>query len=295
MNEPRPMDTRELGLVLGRQLLGVEDLHYGLWEPDLELSLANLSRAQQRYSERLLGHLPPAETAGRVIDIGCGTGRLLKQILDRGYAADGVVPAPELARQVRERLAAFPGNDSRLYECRFEDFPVKEHEGRYGVALFSESFQYISPRQSLPLLEQILVPGGLLVICDFFRTEHHGDGLPGDRSFGGGHDLAEFYAEIATRPFRNVCDEDITHLVSPNLKILNDLLLNKVQPVLRTLADYLEGNHPRLFRLARWLARRRLEKIAYKYFSGHRSQAVFERYKSYHLMVYRYEPANAAS
>lgn len=48
------MTPRELGLVLAQQLLDVEDLHYGLWAPDLEVSPGNLIEAQQRYSTRLL-------------------------------------------------------------------------------------------------------------------------------------------------------------------------------------------------------------------------------------------------
>ena len=30
------MRSRELGLVLAQHLLGVEDMHYGLWDADLE-------------------------------------------------------------------------------------------------------------------------------------------------------------------------------------------------------------------------------------------------------------------
>lgn len=51
------MSSRELGLVLAQQILGVEDLHYGLWDADLELSVNNLFTAQQRYSAMLLGQL----------------------------------------------------------------------------------------------------------------------------------------------------------------------------------------------------------------------------------------------
>ncbi len=290
MGKPRKMDSRELGLLLGQQFLGVEDLHYGLWEPDLELTLANLPRAQQRYTDRLLSLLPPPESAGRIIDIGCGTGHLLAQMLRRGYHADAVVPCPELAQRVRERLADLPGHDTRLFERRCEDFPAAELAGHYGVAIFSESFQYIPLERAFAVLEQILAPGGLLVICDFFKTEHHGDGLPGDRSFGGGHDLAAFYAEIGRRPFTVLHDEDITALVSPNLRLLNELLLGKIGPAARSIGEYLQGRYPLVYRLGRRLLRRRLERIEYKYFSGHRSPEVFERYKNYRRMAWCYTP-----
>ena len=52
------MHSRELGLVLAQQLGDVQDLHYGLWGPDLELSFSNLRTAQQRYSDMILSQLP---------------------------------------------------------------------------------------------------------------------------------------------------------------------------------------------------------------------------------------------
>jgi len=78
------------------------------------------SLAQQRYNELLIAQLPRPEGEVRVIDIGCGAGHLLRQLLDRGYRADGVIPARDLARAVRGRLADFPGYRSRLFECRLE-------------------------------------------------------------------------------------------------------------------------------------------------------------------------------
>ena len=40
------MDSREAGLVLAQQLLGIDDLHYGWWDDDLDLTLSNLTTAQ---------------------------------------------------------------------------------------------------------------------------------------------------------------------------------------------------------------------------------------------------------
>ena len=280
------MDSKELGLVLARQLLGVEDLHYGLWDPDLELSFENLVTAQQRYSEMLIGRLPQPASGVRVLDVGCGTGHLLAQMLDRGYAADGLVPAPALAAIVRQRLARRAASPSRVFECRFEDLP--EDCGRYyDLALFSESFQYVQLAASLAKLQRILRPGASLLICDFFKTDAHRDGGVGDRSMGGGHSLRAFREAIAKTPFAAVEELDITTRMSPNLKLLNDTLMLKVKPAALTVDRFLEDNYPWLYWLSRKLMRSRLEKVQRKYFSGLRSPETFEHYKTYRLLHYR--------
>ena len=294
------MSSRELGLVLAQQLLGVDDLHYGLWEDDLPLAFSNLAEAQQRYTGMILSALPaPGEGGARVIDIGCGTGHLLMQLLERGYSADGLVPAPKLAEQVRKRLAEYgesAGKSARLFESTFEQFPVEDYVGYYDTAVFSESFQYIPLSASFPILKQIVRPGGRVVICDFFQTEHAGDGGPGDRSFGGGHRMQTFYTELDKHPFTLLQDLDITRQVSPNIRLLDETLTHKLLPAGQTLNRYLSTNYAMSWRvirvLFRALLRKKLEKQKYKYFSGHRTQAVFERYKTYRLLVLKRETSS---
>lgn len=286
MSATEKMGSRELGLVLTQQILGVDDLHYGLWDADLELKLANLHIAQQRYTDNLINAMPsPAAGPVKVFDIGCGTGHVLGQLLSRGFEADGLVPAPSLAKLVRKQQAKYPDKPSKLYECRFEDVPVAEMQQKYDVCLFSESFQYISMESSFDLLQKILKPGGIVVICDFFKTEHHGDGGPGDGSFGGGHAMADFYRKVKESSFEIVRDEDITKRVSPNLQLVNDILHNTIKPVGLTFDRYLSENYPKIYWVVKRLLRKKLDRLNYKYFEGHRNKETFERYKTYHLIV----------
>ncbi len=282
----KKMDTRELGLILGKALLDVDDLHYGLWGDDLEQNIANLSIAQQRYSDKLLDALPPVgDEPVRVLDIGCGTGHLLKQMLERGYAADGLIPCPYLAADVRQRLADIPDHGATVFETGFEVFNAEAYRDYYDVALFSESFQYIEMETAFKQLHTILKPGGRVIICDFFKTAAHNDGGPGSKSFGGGHKLAAFYKRLNASPFEVRVDEDITESVSRNIALLDDLLRNRVKPATDAIGQFLRENYPLSFKALGFLFRRRWAKIRYKYLSGNRSAEVFTRYKSYHFLI----------
>ena len=292
MPDKKKMTSRELGLVLAQQLLDVEDLHYGLWDPDLELSLGNLARAQQRYTEMLLeliDSLLSDRPAPCILDVGCGTGHLLQHLIERGYRVDAVNPSAHLNKLVRERLATQPHSATTLYETGFESLPCRQCQHQYDLLLFSESFQYIPLPDIFGKAPELLRSGGRLVICDFFKTDAHCDGGAGDRSFSGGHLLAEFYRCVEQSPFRISHDEDLTARVSPNIALLDEWLTQRLVPALASVDEYLLGTWPRLTGMLKWLGRHKLARARYKYLSGHRSQAVFEKYKSYRLLILELE------
>jgi SAM-dependent methyltransferase len=283
------MSSRELGLLLTEILMGAKDLHYGYWEDGLPLSAANAAIAQQHYSDKLMAALPPLadDKVVRVLDIGCGVGNMMVQMLGRGYHVDGVSPSEGLSRRIKERLSPYSGDRTRLFECVFQNFPREHCRNQYDVALFSESFQYIKMEASFDRLQGLLKPGGMVIISDFFKTPADGDGGPGDGSFRGGHHLEKFYALLKDLPFTILEDQDITPYMSPNLELVNDVLMNKVKPAGLTVGKYIRSNYPKvvsLYKLARPFFRKTEEKILFKYFSGYRSREVFERYKSYRFI-----------
>ena len=287
------MTSRELGLVLAQQILAVEELHYGLWDPDLELSLANLPVAQQRYTGMLLalvGRLLAGVSTPHMLDVGCGTGHMLQLLIERGFEADAVNPSAHLNRKVHERLAAMGNTTSVLLETGFESIPQAHCQRQYDLLLFSESFQYIPLPEFFSRSTDLLKASGQMVICDFFKTAAHCDRGDGDRSFSGGHVLSEFYRLLESSEFEIEQDEDITARISPNIALLDEWLTQRLVPAAGSIDQYLQSSYPRWTRIFKWLARRKLERVRYKYLSGNRSQAVFEKYKSYRLIVLRRRP-----
>lgn len=277
------MDSREAGLLLAQQLFKVDDLHYGWWDEGDQISLANLPAAQDRYNTVLLEAIGRHAASGRVLDIGCGTGKLLSLLLSRGYQAEGVVPSATLHRMVRQRLRSGGHDEARVFECKFEDFPASDRLATYDVAIFSESFQYIPMDQAFAMLKRIMRPHGLVLICDFFKQEP--TAREGHGSLGGGHQLSNLYPAVQHASFTVLSDTDVTARMSPNLALVDDMLMNRLRPATETIGTYLHSRRPMLTRTLLWLFRRRIDKIQRKYLSGDRNQALFERTKNYRLVL----------
>lgn len=280
------MDSREFGLVFTQQLTGMEDLHYGYWDETIPVvSVLYMKQAQQRYTEQLIDTLEQHGDGGlHVLDVGCGTGVVLQALSERGHQVDGVIPAPHMEKQVRARVEA-QGYSSRIWDCVMEDLPVETLKTQYDAVVFSESFQYVPYETALDHAWQLLKPGGIVLVCDFFKTEHAGDGQPGDRSFGGGHCYREFLQWLEHSGWQCVRNDDITAYTSPNIRIMDELLRQRAVPAMTTLNTYLSDRHPWALAAVKWIFRRKLRKLEFKYLSGYRTQAVFERYKTYRRLV----------
>lgn len=281
------MDSREFGLVIAQQLTSVEDLHYGFWDEGTQATFSQLQDAQTRYTNLLIDTIESyAGKQCRILDVGCGTGKTLARLLERGHQVDGVIPADYLKKRVEQRLATIESDyQPVIFPCLFEEMPPQARDKPYDLILFSESFQYVPLHTAFNEAKALLKPGGYILICDFFKTENDGDGGPGDKSFGGGHPLKSFYHAINEFELTILKDDDITRNTSQNIDLIDRLLTERIGPAMETINIYLSERKPALFGLLKWVFRKKIARNKFKYFSGHRSQATFERYKSYHLTV----------
>lgn len=106
-------------------------------------------------------------TPGRILDVGCGTGYVIKSLADRLSDVEqiaGIDPAPTMVKVARTNVV-----DSR---ARF-DSGVAEHlpyaDGAFDLVVSTTSFDHWSDQGGgLRECARVLVPGGHLVLADQF-------------------------------------------------------------------------------------------------------------------------------
>lgn len=105
--------------------------------------------------------LPPA---GRVVDVGCGTGLLLEMLLARhpGAHASGVDLSPEMLSRARSRL----GGRAKLLLGDAAALPLAS--SRFDAVVSSSALHHWPrPERALGEIARVLRPGGQLVVTDW--------------------------------------------------------------------------------------------------------------------------------
>jgi SAM-dependent methyltransferase len=127
----------------------------GMYEAleDQEYEDTRKERALQM--KRLLDRIARDKPAGRLLDVGAGSGILVEEAIARGYKASGVEPSEWLQKQAcRHGLPVHLGT-----------LPLPELEGPYEVVTLVDVLEHVT--DPIALLEQsrrVLAPDGLLAI-----------------------------------------------------------------------------------------------------------------------------------
>jgi len=254
------------------EVLGLDHLHYGLWNEGEEVSLENFKLAQTRYEDAIVDQLPEIASSDsvRVLDVGCGTGSLSQRLISAGYEVEGLSPD----RTQQENFTAKLGVP--FHHCRFEKF---KPEGSYDCLVFSESCQYIKPPALAAVAAKCLRPGGSIVICDYFTLE----GVSGLLAKSG-HDLESFKATMLAAGYQMELETDITERTIPTLELAEDVVRRALIAV-DILTEKVRTKRPWLAKLVMRLSRKKRESL--------QAQRVlidaeaFRKYKQYLLLRYR--------
>ncbi|WP_373058058.1 class I SAM-dependent methyltransferase [Gemmatimonas sp.] len=127
-----------------------------------------------RYDQRWTGYVAastalanarlPLKPGMRVLDVGCGTGVLLKQLRERMPDARflGVDAAPRMLAQARQRL----GRRVPLVEGSGEALPLSDRSVDAVVCTSALHYMADAPR-ALSEMHRVLTPGGTLVLVDW--------------------------------------------------------------------------------------------------------------------------------
>lgn len=134
-----------------------------VYSPDLEEEI--YSRAQKALFREALDFLDRALPArGRLLDIGCAGGELLKAAAARGWEAGGVEPAPVLAAKARAR-------GFEVYTRPVEGAGLAG--GTYDAVTVLGVFCLMAdPPAAAAELLRLLKPGGVIYIRDFNAAFH---------------------------------------------------------------------------------------------------------------------------
>ena len=117
-----------------------------------------------------LGDLRPGS---RVLEVGCGTGKLARDLVARGVVLDAVDPA---ARMVDVARRSVPADAITFHVGRFED--VELPADAFDAVFSATAFHWIDPAVGWEKAARLLRPGGMLSLITYLPA---GDAV--DREF----------------------------------------------------------------------------------------------------------------
>lgn len=144
--------------------------HAGEWDAIRSLHVAE-SEVEAAMGQMLgLGSAAHAESLGRLVDIGTGTGRMIELFGGHARVATGIDRSPEMLRLARAKLAEAGLAVSELRQG--DMYALALPDGAADTAILHQVLHYAQqPAAAIAEAARVLKPGGRLLIVDFAPHE----------------------------------------------------------------------------------------------------------------------------
>src|SRR5215472_14332198 len=127
------------------------------------VAAAAYERGRPPYPAAAIDWLVP-EHARRVLDLGAGTGKLTRQLRERGLEVIAVEPSAGMRDQLRRAVPGVP-----LLGGKAEQLPLAA--GSVDVILVAQAWHWVEPSLAIPEAARVLAPGGRLGLLWNRRVE----------------------------------------------------------------------------------------------------------------------------
>ncbi len=277
----------DIALKISSFITGKEHLHYGLWEK-LDVTLENLGKAQEAYTNLLFKYLPKKESQKKleILDIGGGAGENAKKLIERGHRVTIIVPSKILAEHAKINT----NKKAEILITTFEDYIPKYNS--FDLCLFAESFQYIPIKTALKKASILLKNNGEILIADCFRSDKKQIGII--RQPGGGASLKSMEKELEIQKFKILVRKEITKLVAPSVE-LEQKFYNTLGFSINRIVTSLNVNRPITLKFLKivykiFFSKRRRKRLEKRLFENTRTADSFIKYN--HYMIYKLRPGS---
>ncbi len=124
---------------------------------------AAYERGRPPYPPEAVDWLLP-EGASRVLDLGAGTGKLTRQLSDRGLDVIAVEPSAGMREQLARTVPGVP-----VHAGSAEEIPLPD--GSIDAVLVAQAWHWVDRSRAVPEVARVLVPGGQLGLVWNIRDE----------------------------------------------------------------------------------------------------------------------------
>jgi ubiquinone/menaquinone biosynthesis C-methylase UbiE len=148
--------------------------------------------AQQRVLDRARQLMPGPR---RVLDVGCGTGRLLRQA--RQHYPSAILVGVDLAWRMVVTAAAATPAELRIRHVRGAAEQLPFADRTFDLVVVTMSLRHwTDPAAGIAQVHRVLIPGGVLVVADVLPARRRG-GIQVRAPWRRGHRLSGVPAELA--------------------------------------------------------------------------------------------------